>query len=269
MSINSQKLKPPWWNKSLASDIAIKRQFYLNYMQTSSHADYLKYVNQRNLVKSRVRNAQITYEDNLINKMKTNPKALYNYVKCKQKVKSSIPSLEKSDGSLTASSQEAANLLASFFETTFTNENVSNLPEFSNRLSGCYLSDVHISEKEIFHKLCNLKPYKSPGPDSLHSYVLKTCASSLAKPLCILFKQSLTTSSIPNDWKCANITPVFKKGSKSKPSNYRPISLTSQVAKILESIVRDTMQDYSLKHDIINPQQHGFRQLFYQSFGNI
>ena len=105
-----------------------------------------------------------------------------------------------------------------------------------------------------------MQPYKSPGPDSLHSYVLKTCASSLAKPLCILFKQSLTTSSIPNDWKCANITPVFKKGSKSKPSNYRPISLTSQVAKILESIVRDTMQDFLLNHDIINPQQHGFRQ---------
>ena len=108
---------------------------------------------KRNLVKSRVRNAQLTFEDNLINKMKTNPEALYNYVKCKQKVN---PSLEKSDGSLTASNQEAANLLASFFETTFTNENVSNLPEFSDRLSGCYLSDVHISEEEVFHKLCNL-----------------------------------------------------------------------------------------------------------------
>ena len=149
--------------------------------------------------------------------MKTNPKALYSYVKCKQKVRSSISPLEKSDVSLTATNLEAANILASFFETTFTNEDVSSLPEFSKRLGDCYLSDVYISEEVLFHKLCNLKPYKS---DSLHSYILKACSSHLTEPLCILFKLSLKTGHIPNDWKCANITPVFKKGSKSKPFNY-------------------------------------------------
>ena len=63
---------------------------------------------------------------------------------------------------------------------------------------------------------------------------------------------------------CYNITPVFKKGSESKPSNYQPISLISQVAKILESIVCDTIQDFLLQHNAINPYldpyQHGFRQ---------
>ena len=189
--------------------------------------------------------------------IKTNPKALYSYVQCKQKVRSSITPLEKSDGSLTATNQGAANVLASFFETTFTNEDVSSLPEFSEKLCDCYLSDVYISEEVVFHKLCNLKPYKSPGLDSLYSYILKACASHLTEPLCILFKQSLKTGHIPNGWKCANITPVFKKGSKSKPSNYRSISLTSQVVKILESIVRDTVQDFLLQHNVINPQQHG------------
>ena len=76
----------------------------------------------------------------------------------------------------------------------------------------------------------------------------------------MLYKQSLTAGHIPNDWKCANITPVFKKGCKSKPSNYRPISLTSQVAKILESIVRDTMQECLTRHNVINCHQHGFRE---------
>ena len=101
--MKSQKLKPPWWNKSLASAITMKRKLYLKYIQISSHIDYRNYVTQRNLVKSRVRGAQINYEEFLINKMKTNPKALYSYVKCKQKVKTSIPPLEKSDGSLTTS----------------------------------------------------------------------------------------------------------------------------------------------------------------------
>ena len=83
-------------------------------MQTSSHADYGNYVIQRNLVKSKVRNAQISYEDHLINNMKINPKAFYSYVKCKQKVRSSISPLGKSDCSLTATNQEAVNLLVSF-----------------------------------------------------------------------------------------------------------------------------------------------------------
>ena len=82
----------------------------------------------------------------------------------------------------------------------------------------------------------------------------------LAKPLCILYKQSLIAGLISKDWKCANITPVYKKGCKFKPSNYRPISLTSQVAKILESIVHDTMQDFLTKHNVINCHQHGFRK---------
>ena len=99
-----------------------------------------------NLIKSRVRSAQISYEDYLIKKMKTNPKALYSYVKSKQKVITSMPPLEKSEGSLTASNQEAASILAAFFETTFTNEDISCLSLFSGRLGNLYLSDVHISE---------------------------------------------------------------------------------------------------------------------------
>ena len=114
--MNSQKLEPPWGNKSLASDIATKHELYLKYMQISSHADYYNYVIQRSLVKSRVRSAQISYEDYLINMTKTNLKALYIYVECKQKVRSSIPPLEKSDGSLTANNQEVANVLASFLK---------------------------------------------------------------------------------------------------------------------------------------------------------
>ena len=100
--------------------------------------------------------------------------AFYSYVKCKQKVKASIPPLERSDSSLTTSNQESANVLASFFEITFTIEDTSSLPSY-------------ISEEIVFHKLCNLKPFKSPGPDSLHAYVLKACADCLAKPLCILY----------------------------------------------------------------------------------
>ena len=78
-------------------------------------------------------------------------------------------------------------VLHSFFETTFTNEDISCLPSFSGRLGNLYLLDVHISEDVVYNKLCNLKPYKPRGPDSLHAYVLKACAVCLVKPLYVLF----------------------------------------------------------------------------------
>ena len=63
--------------------------------------------------------------------------------------------------------------------------------------------------------------------------------TNLSKPLYLLFKQSLTTGTLPRDWKTANVIPIYKKYVKSVPNNYQSISLTSQVVKVLESLIRD------------------------------
>ena len=113
-----------------------------------------------------------------------------------KKLKLLSPPLDRSDGSLTTCNQESANVLVSFFKQLLLLKiQVVYLPSFSNRLDHHYLSDVHISEEIVFHKLSNLKPFKSPGPDS---YVLKACADCLAKPPCILYQQSLVAGLIPN-----------------------------------------------------------------------
>ena len=111
-------------------------------------------------------------------------------------------------------------------------------------------------------KLSTLKDNKAPGPDSIHSYVLKACAHTLCAPLTMLFLQSLTSGDLPCEWKKAHVIPVYnyKKGSKFKATNYRPISLTctSTVVKILESIIRTELFDFLLENNILNHQQHGF-----------
>ena len=63
---------------------------------------------------------------------------------------------------------------------------------------------------------------------------------------------------VPLEWKEANITPLFKKGSRKKPENYRPVSLTSVVYKLLETLIRDHMVEFLVKHKLINTSQHGF-----------
>ena len=67
-----------------------------------------------------------------------------------------------------------------------------------------------------------------------------------------------STTIVPSEWKEANITLLFKKGSRNKPEHYRPVSLTSVVCKLLETLIRDHMEEFLVKHKLINISQHGF-----------
>ena len=73
-----------------------------------------------------------------------------------------------------------------------------------------------------------------------------------------VFNTSLQEGIVPLEWKEANIIPLFKKGSRNKSVTYRPVSLTSVICKLLETIIRDHMMDFLIKHKLINPSQHGF-----------
>ena len=110
----------------------------------------------------------------------------------------------------------------------------------------------------ILKKLRHLNNSKSPGPDQLHPVVLKAVASSLVKPLCVIFNTSIRTGKLPPDWKKAHISAVFKKGDRELPSNYRPISLTSIVCKILESLLSDHIVDYLQCNSLLSFKQYGF-----------
>jgi hypothetical protein len=103
-----------------------------------------------------------------------------------------------------------------------------------------------------------LNTNKSTGVDKVHPKVLKECSNSIAKPLSILFNRSYSGGIVPKLWLHANVTPLFKKGDKLNPSNYRPISLTSIVCKIMESLIRDSMMKHLIDNNLIIKEQHGF-----------
>ncbi|CAM5158175.1 unnamed protein product [Eretmochelys imbricata] len=89
-----------------------------------------------------------------------------------------------------------------------------------------------------------LDVHKSMGPDELHPRVLKELAAVIAEPLAIIFENSWGTGEVPDDWKKANVVPIFKKGQKEDPGNYRPVSLTSVPGKIMEQVLKESI----LKH---------------------
>ena len=76
----------------------------------------------------------------------------------------------------------------------------------------------------------------------------------------LLFIASLQTGTVPNDWKQANITPVFKKGEQFKASNYRPVSLTCVCLKVMEHVVVSQVMGHFDQYNILVDCQHGFRK---------
>ena len=118
--------------------------------------------------------------------------------------------------------------------------------------------EVTFTEDDIEGLLSKLNIAKSAGPDGLHPRILKELSVQLAQPLFILFRMSLETGMLPEDWKIAQISPSFKKGHRWKPGNYRPVSLTAIICKILEKLVRRNIIDHLEHNELIDPAQHGF-----------
>jgi len=92
----------------------------------------------------------------------------------------------------------------------------------------------------------------------MHPLLLNRCAEVVAEPLALIFQKSFDTGQVPADWKSANVAPIFKKGSRTEPGNYRPVSLTSVPSKIMESIIRDDTLSFLESSNKLNSYQHGF-----------
>jgi hypothetical protein len=107
--------------------------------------------------------------------------------------------------------------------------------------------------------LKNLDPTKASGSDNISTRILKETATEVAPCFAIIFQHSYDTAQVPNDWRNANITAIFKKGSKVDPSNYRPVSLTSVVCKIMEHIIFSQVVKHLNDNNILVHYQHGFR----------
>ena len=100
---------------------------------------------------------------------------------------------------------------------------------------------MEITEVDIVKRLNNLNVFKSAGPDMLHPRVLKEVRNEISFPLKLIFDASLKNKSLPLDWRSGNITPIYKRGKKCSAINYRLVSLTCVLCKVLEGFIRDSL----------------------------
>ena len=112
------------------------------------------------------------------------------------------------------------------------------------------ITNFEITTQGVYNILNTCNPYKSPGPDGIHPLPLKETATEVSPMLTHIFQQSLSTGMLPTQWKHAYVTPIFKKGAKTDPINYRPVSLTSVVSKSMEHILASQIMQHLSKYTI-------------------
>jgi exonuclease III len=123
--------------------------------------------------------------------------------------------------------------------------------------------DAVITEEEVIENLKHIKNDKSPGEDDIQIEFVKFLLGSkiLMLVVVILLNSILTTGNIPQSWKDAILTVLYKgKGKKTDTANYRPISLLSQLGKLLAKILQNRAQNFAEKNNIIDEAQSGFRK---------
>ena len=168
-----------------------------------------------------------------------------------------VPTLRE-DETTHSTNAAKADVLNKHFATVFVHDTDISLPEMTQSPYPD-LSTIEIDITEVARLLKQIDPFKAAGPDGIPSRLLKEVASELSPSITLLFNASLQQGNIPDDWKKALVTPLFKKGNRNNPVNYRPISLTSVCCKLLERIIYSNIMSHLNEHNILSDAQFGFR----------
>ena len=117
----------------------------------------------------------------------------------------------------------------------------------------------NVSDLDVSKLLAELQLNKATGLDNFQSKLLKIASPAISNSLAYIFNKSLQTGSIPDEWKSARVSAIFKKGTRTDPGNYRPISILPIVSKLLEKIVHSQLYKFCSENQILCLEQSGFR----------
>ena len=247
----------PWFHGKLHRLRLIKQRRWRRYFNNSNIVTYAAYKAAAQNFRSEFLASKCNYEQKMFGRNNDiDTKRFHNYVKRQNTVASSIPCMKNDNDCLVSSDYEKSCLFSTYFASVFTQDN-NILPDF-NPICNSSLNSFNCSINDVIKTIRGLKNNSAPGLDNYTPYFLKQILAQIANPLTKMFNVSLSEGVVPSDWKTAVVTPIFKKGDPQKASQYRPVSLTSVVCKVLERIIREQFVKYLIENDIIPKEQHGF-----------
>jgi len=186
----------------------------------------------RDLVRSRreeIRKAKAQLELRLATVVRDNKKFFYKYINNKKRAKENLHPLLDERENISNKDEEKAEVFNAFFASVFSSQtgySQGSQPPVLEDREGEQNKPPIIQEEAVNDLLCHLDTYKSMGLDGIHPTVLRELVEELVKPLFIIYQQSWLTGEVPDDWRIASVTPIYKNPGKEDPGNYRPVSLT-------------------------------------------
>ena len=207
-----------------------------------------------------IKRANRTYLEEVVSdNFVSNPKKFWSHIKSMGQESVGVASLKNRDGFLKSDNTSKAEILNSQFQSVFTTEDVTSIPR-KGASKHPDIENINVTEAGVKKLLLNLNVNKATGPDMIPAFILKTAADEITPLLTKMFQKSLDEGIVPQDWKDALVVPIFKKGDRHQPANYRPVSLTSITCKLLEHIVHSSVMNHLDRNNILSDVQHGFRK---------
>ena len=254
-----KKVEPQWMNADIRRSILDKRKAWKRWKESGRFLDKEEYKRKEGETKKKIRQSKNRVEREIMTCRKSNPKLFYSFVNRSKLTRNRIGPLVNAENVIVTDPADQAQLLNKYFGSVFTKSS-DQLPDPTPRNpNDPILSDITISSEDVAEVIEHLKEHAAAGPDGIPSRVIKELKEELLAPLTILFTKSIETGKIPDEWREAEVVPIFKKGRRSEPGNYRPVSLTVTVGKLLERIVRKQMVNYIESNKLLSNSQHGFR----------
>ena len=255
----SNRINTPWFNNKMKRLIRKKHKLFKKARSSGKADAWAAYKKHKSACQKALRNQRWDYINTIIDTAleQNDVKPLWKYIKSKKQDNIGVSSI-KHKGQLFAGSKTKAELLNNQFTSVFTRDTTEVLPEIQGN-SFPQIPPLQITVGGVTKLLKSLKTNKASGPDGLPNRILKECAEELSPALTAIFNQSLNTGELPEDWRNANVSPIYKKESRHEAENYRPVSLTCVCCKVMEHIICKHMLNHLEKNNILIHLQHGFR----------
>jgi len=205
-----------------------------------------------------IKQYEVYKENKVINS--NNVGDFYKHVNKNLSSRSKIGNLKTPLGETVETDAEKANVLNNYFSSVCTQDD-GNIPAFTTSVTDKDgISNVDFDAAKLIAAVRRIKTKRptSCGPDGYPVVLLRNTIGSLSQPLSHMFNSFISVGKIPDSWKTAHVTPIYKKGPSSDPANYRPISQTSIYCKLLERVLVADVTAYMLRKGLISKHQHGF-----------
>ena len=270
--------KSPWISTGIIKSINKKHNLYKQYRASNFNEECgRKYKRYRNALTTVIKNAKRMYYTNLFDINKNNVGKTWETINdiisggrgtCRKNDIEKLVIHDDESEKVVTSNEDIADELNKFFVSV--GPNLAGKIQSSNLGFENYLGERNknlmfwtpICEKEVLDNLSALDVKKSQGYDNLSVRLLKDSAHFLAPPLTYIFNLSLRKGIFPDSLKVARVTPLYKKGSKDDPGNYRPISVLPVIGKVFEKLVNVRVMDFLESQQILYKHQYGFRKKF-------